>query len=57
MRRALKEGLDFTAVVAATDMVAAGALTALHEAGSTCPGTSPWPATTTSPSPATSTRR
>ncbi|MFM9444282.1 LacI family DNA-binding transcriptional regulator [Streptomyces acidiscabies] len=33
MRRALADGLGFTAVVAATDMVAAGALTALHEAG------------------------
>lgn len=37
MRRALKEGRDFTAVVAATDMVAAGALTALHEAGLSVP--------------------
>ncbi|MGH1556615.1 substrate-binding domain-containing protein [Streptomyces sp. L7] len=33
MRRALSRKLEFTAVVAATDMVAAGALTALHEAG------------------------
>ncbi|MES4904091.1 MULTISPECIES: LacI family DNA-binding transcriptional regulator [unclassified Streptomyces] len=33
MRGALDTGLEFTAVVAATDMVAAGALTALHEAG------------------------
>jgi len=33
MRQALDDGLDFTAVVAATDLVAAGALTALHEAG------------------------
>ncbi|MQY38598.1 HTH-type transcriptional repressor CytR [Streptomyces sp. RB17] len=38
MRRALERGLDFTAVVAATDMVAAGALTALHEAGLDVPG-------------------
>jgi LacI family transcriptional regulator len=38
MRQALKDDLDFTAVVAATDMVAAGALTALHEAGLTVPG-------------------
>ena len=38
MRRALKDGLDFTAVVAATDMVAAGALTALHESGLDVPG-------------------
>ncbi|MDX3568079.1 LacI family DNA-binding transcriptional regulator [Streptomyces sp. ID05-47C] len=38
MRGALKDNLDFTAVVAATDMVAAGALTALHEAGLTVPG-------------------
>lgn len=33
MRSALEQGLDFTAVIASTDMVAAGALTALHEAG------------------------
>ncbi|MGX1134056.1 LacI family transcriptional regulator [Streptomyces glaucescens] len=33
MRRALADGLEFTAVVAATDTVATGALTALHEAG------------------------
>ncbi|MER6123435.1 LacI family DNA-binding transcriptional regulator [Streptomyces sp. NPDC001795] len=33
MREALARGLEFTAVMAATDMVAAGALTALHEAG------------------------
>jgi LacI family transcriptional regulator len=38
MREALKQGLEFTAVVAATDMVAAGALTALHEAGLDVPG-------------------
>ncbi|MEV5608557.1 LacI family DNA-binding transcriptional regulator [Streptomyces sp. NPDC052225] len=38
MRRALAEGLDFTAVFAATDMVASGALTALHEAGTSVPG-------------------
>ncbi|MFE3138454.1 LacI family DNA-binding transcriptional regulator [Streptomyces scopuliridis] len=38
MRRALAERLDFTAVFAATDMVAAGALTALHEAGLSVPG-------------------
>ncbi|MFI2432854.1 LacI family DNA-binding transcriptional regulator [Streptomyces sp. NPDC018693] len=38
MRQALAEGLDFTAVVAATDMVASGALTALHEAGLEVPG-------------------
>lgn len=38
MRRALERGLDFTAVVAATDMVAAGALTTLHEAGLDVPG-------------------
>ncbi|WBO63053.1 LacI family DNA-binding transcriptional regulator [Streptomyces camelliae] len=38
MRRALEQELDFTAVVAATDMVAAGALTALHEAGLDVPG-------------------
>ncbi|MEU9291273.1 LacI family DNA-binding transcriptional regulator [Streptomyces sp. NPDC048275] len=33
VRRALDQGLDFTAVMATTDMVAAGALTALREAG------------------------
>jgi LacI family transcriptional regulator len=33
LRHALADGLEFTAVVAATDMVAAGALTALREAG------------------------
>jgi LacI family transcriptional regulator len=33
MREALARGLGFTAVMAATDMVAAGALTALREAG------------------------
>lgn len=38
MRDALKEGLEFTAVVAATDMVAAGALTALRGAGPDVPG-------------------
>ncbi|MFF7370511.1 LacI family DNA-binding transcriptional regulator [Streptomyces tricolor] len=38
MRRALAERLEFTAVVAATDLVAAGALTALHEAGLDVPG-------------------
>ncbi|MEU5027704.1 LacI family DNA-binding transcriptional regulator [Streptomyces milbemycinicus] len=38
MRQALDAGLEFTAVVAATDMVAAGALTALHEAGLRVPG-------------------
>jgi LacI family transcriptional regulator len=38
MRRALEVGLEFTAVMAATDMVAAGALTALHEAGLAVPG-------------------
>ncbi|MES5818712.1 LacI family DNA-binding transcriptional regulator [Streptomyces sp. RG80] len=38
MREALERKLDFTAVVAATDMVAAGALTALHEAGLSVPG-------------------
>ncbi|MFF5647478.1 LacI family DNA-binding transcriptional regulator [Streptomyces collinus] len=37
MQQALKDGLEFSAVVAATDMVAAGALTALHEAGLTVP--------------------
>ncbi|WP_327720110.1 LacI family transcriptional regulator [Streptomyces sp. NBC_00490] len=37
MREALERKLDFTAVVAATDMVAAGALTALHEAGLSVP--------------------
>ncbi|MFD4554083.1 LacI family DNA-binding transcriptional regulator [Streptomyces sp. NPDC058469] len=38
MRAALSRKLEFTAVVAATDMVAAGALTALHEAGLDVPG-------------------
>ncbi|WP_133914519.1 LacI family DNA-binding transcriptional regulator [Streptomyces sp. NBC_00582] len=38
LRQALDRRLDFTAVVAATDMVAAGALTALHEAGLDVPG-------------------
>ena len=38
MRQALERGLEFTAVVAATDMVAAGALTVLHEAGLDVPG-------------------
>ncbi|MGW7043412.1 LacI family DNA-binding transcriptional regulator [Streptomyces avermitilis] len=38
MRRALSRGPEFTAVFAATDMVAAGALTALHEAGLSVPG-------------------
>ncbi|MBO1330913.1 LacI family DNA-binding transcriptional regulator [Streptomyces sp. VRA16 Mangrove soil] len=38
MRRALADKLDFSAVFAATDMVAAGALTALHEAGLSVPG-------------------
>ena len=38
LRQALDQGLEFTAVVAATDMVAAGALTALHEAGLDVPG-------------------
>lgn len=38
VREALADGLDFSAVVAATDMVAAGALTALHEAGLDVPG-------------------
>ncbi|MGW1714592.1 LacI family DNA-binding transcriptional regulator [Streptomyces sp. NPDC002156] len=38
MRQALSQGLEFTAVMAATDMVAAGALTALHEAGLSVPG-------------------
>ncbi|MGW7259059.1 LacI family DNA-binding transcriptional regulator [Streptomyces sp. NPDC054834] len=38
MREALRRGLEFTAVVAGTDMVAAGALTALHEAGRDLPG-------------------
>ncbi|MBA2947751.1 LacI family DNA-binding transcriptional regulator [Streptomyces himalayensis] len=38
MRRALADGLEFTAVFATTDMVAAGALTALHEAGLDVPG-------------------
>lgn len=57
MRRALERGLDFTAVVAATDMVAAGALTALHEAGRDVPGACRWPGTTTCRSPATCVRR
>ncbi|MET9080421.1 LacI family DNA-binding transcriptional regulator [Streptomyces sp. NPDC004237] len=38
MRQALARELEFSAVVAATDMVAAGALTALHEAGLAVPG-------------------
>ncbi|WP_327318593.1 LacI family DNA-binding transcriptional regulator [Streptomyces sp. NBC_01235] len=38
LRRALDQGLNFTAVVAATDMVAIGALAALHEAGLDVPG-------------------
>lgn len=38
IREALAAGLEFTAVVAATDMVAAGALTALREAGLSVPG-------------------
>ncbi|MEU3614893.1 LacI family DNA-binding transcriptional regulator [Streptomyces sp. NPDC006872] len=38
LRRALEQDLDFTAVVAATDMVAVGALAALHEAGLDVPG-------------------
>ncbi|MBO3675419.1 LacI family DNA-binding transcriptional regulator [Streptomyces sp. NEAU-YJ-81] len=38
MRTALAERLEFTAVIGATDMVAAGALTALHEAGLDVPG-------------------
>ncbi|MFD8870821.1 LacI family DNA-binding transcriptional regulator [Streptomyces sp. NPDC059590] len=38
LRRALDQRLAFTAVMAATDMVAAGALTALHEAGLSVPG-------------------
>ncbi|ANP50294.1 LacI family transcriptional regulator [Streptomyces griseochromogenes] len=38
MRGALEQGLEFTAVVAATDVVAAGALTALHETGLRVPG-------------------
>lgn len=37
IRQALTQGLEFTAVMASTDMVAAGALTALHEAGLTVP--------------------
>lgn len=57
MRRALSQGLEFTAVMAATDMVAAGALTALHGPASPCPVTSHWSGTTTSRSPATCTRR
>lgn len=38
MHQALSLGLEFTAVMASTDMVAAGALTALHEAGLKVPG-------------------
>ncbi|MFF8192774.1 substrate-binding domain-containing protein [Streptomyces bobili] len=38
LRQALDEGLAFTAVAAAAGMVAAGALTALHEAGLDVPG-------------------
>ncbi|MEV0223356.1 LacI family DNA-binding transcriptional regulator [Streptomyces sp. NPDC050704] len=38
MRQALAQGLEFTAVMASTDMVASGALTALHEAGLSVPG-------------------
>jgi LacI family transcriptional regulator len=38
MGRALSQDLEFTAVIAATDMVAAGALTAAHEAGLDVPG-------------------
>ncbi|MGW1622813.1 LacI family DNA-binding transcriptional regulator [Streptomyces sp. NPDC002172] len=38
LRQALARRLEFSAVVAATDMVAAGALTALHEAGLAVPG-------------------
>ncbi|MEU2332506.1 LacI family DNA-binding transcriptional regulator [Streptomyces sp. NPDC013172] len=38
IRQALAAGLEFSAVVAATDVVAAGALTALHEAGLDVPG-------------------
>ncbi|MEH0547784.1 LacI family DNA-binding transcriptional regulator [Streptomyces sp. B21-105] len=38
LRAALKQQLRFTAVVAATDMVAIGALAALHEAGLNVPG-------------------
>ncbi|MFD9443077.1 LacI family DNA-binding transcriptional regulator [Streptomyces sp. NPDC060006] len=38
MREALAHDLAFTAVMASTDMVAAGALTALHEAGLSVPG-------------------
>lgn len=38
MGQALSRGLEFTAVMASTDMVAAGALTALHEAGLSVPG-------------------
>ncbi|WAU83762.1 LacI family DNA-binding transcriptional regulator [Streptomyces sp. Qhu-G9] len=38
MREALAHDLGFTAVMASTDMVAAGALTALHEAGLSVPG-------------------
>ncbi|MER5220889.1 LacI family DNA-binding transcriptional regulator [Streptomyces flaveus] len=37
IRQALAQGLEFTAVMASTDMVAAGALTALHEAGLSVP--------------------
>lgn len=38
MRQAIERGLEFSAVFATTDMVAAGALTALHEAGLSVPG-------------------
>lgn len=38
IRAALRAGLDFTAVFASTDMVAAGALTALREAHLDVPG-------------------
>ncbi|MEU9892199.1 LacI family DNA-binding transcriptional regulator [Streptomyces phaeochromogenes] len=37
IRQALAQGLDFTAVMASTDMVASGALTALHAAGLSVP--------------------
>ncbi|WP_328492665.1 LacI family transcriptional regulator [Streptomyces sp. NBC_00414] len=37
VRQALARKLDFTAVMASTDMVASGALTALHEAGLSVP--------------------
>ncbi|MEV8545601.1 LacI family DNA-binding transcriptional regulator [Streptomyces sp. NPDC051572] len=37
-RAALREGLEFTAIFAGTDMVAVGALTALREAGLDVPG-------------------